>query len=119
MLQIIGKFSNFEYYVTNHTPCTPLRDNVEWDSEQERVAGERVRENSSEPLPPDRVAELEEQAAQYWHDFYLQHQNRFFKDRHWLFTEFPELKAGSKVEGGGKLTIFEVWHLLLMYSMLC
>jgi len=37
---------------------------------------------------------------------------RFFKDRHWLFTEFPELRGNIQPDSGAardeKFTIFEV-----------
>ncbi|XP_062841103.1 tRNA N(3)-methylcytidine methyltransferase METTL2 [Trichomycterus rosablanca] len=65
-------------------------DNVEWSKEQEDAARIKVQENS-EPLPAEKQEAFENRANEYWNDFYSIHENRFFKDRHWLFTEFPEL----------------------------
>lgn len=66
-------------------------DNVEWDEEQERTALESVQKNSTVKMKDDDAERLERQADANWDKFYGVHQNRFFKDRHWLFTEFPEL----------------------------
>ncbi|XP_069565236.1 tRNA N(3)-methylcytidine methyltransferase METTL2 isoform X1 [Brachyistius frenatus] len=65
-------------------------DNVEWTDEQEAAAKKKALENS-QPLPPEKREEYDSRANQFWNEFYTIHENRFFKDRHWLFTEFPEL----------------------------
>ncbi|NWV01223.1 METL2 protein, partial [Upupa epops] len=70
-------------------------DNVEWSEEQEASARSKVQENSSQLLPQDKQEEYDVNAKKYWDDFYRIHENGFFKDRHWLFTEFPELTPNS------------------------
>ncbi|XP_005091771.1 tRNA N(3)-methylcytidine methyltransferase METTL2 [Aplysia californica] len=66
-------------------------DNVVWDEEQE-AAAKKITEKQLECLAqPEKKEEYESKADEFWNTFYSQHQNRFFKDRHWLFTEFPEL----------------------------
>ncbi|XP_072560801.1 tRNA N(3)-cytidine methyltransferase METTL2 [Paramormyrops kingsleyae] len=70
-------------------------DNVEWTEEQEAAARCKVQENS-QPLPSAKQEEFDARANEYWNDFYKIHNNRFFKDRHWLFTEFPELALNCR-----------------------
>ena len=72
------------------------RDNVEWDAAQEELARQKVAENSSVFAHASDQEKYEVKANVYWDEFYGIHQNRFFKDRHWLFTEFPELAPYTK-----------------------
>lgn len=73
-------------------------DDMEWTEELERNAEEKVNSNSLQLVEPDAQEKYEAEANLFWDKFYNIHQNRFFKDRHWLFTEFPELslKLNSK-----------------------
>ncbi|XP_008591698.1 PREDICTED: methyltransferase-like protein 2B [Galeopterus variegatus] len=66
-------------------------DNVEWSEEQAAAAERKVQENSTQRVCPEKQVDYEINAHKYWNDFYKIHENGFFKDRHWLFTEFPEL----------------------------
>lgn len=66
-------------------------DDVEWDEEQEKAARDIVASNCANKLPPENIENLQTNASQNWDKFYGIHNNRFFKDRNWLFTEFPEL----------------------------
>lgn len=66
-------------------------DNVEWDKEQEDAAAAAVKEAADNRVTAEKAEDYEEKADEYWDTFYGIHQNRFFKDRNWLFTEFPDL----------------------------
>ncbi|XP_053988456.1 tRNA N(3)-methylcytidine methyltransferase METTL2 isoform X1 [Hylaeus volcanicus] len=70
-------------------------DNVTWDEEQQKLAQQKVVENSTVTLPNEKIREYECEANKYWDKFYGIHVNKFFKDRHWLFTEFPELAPAT------------------------
>jgi len=71
-------------------------DNVEWGEEQESAARTAVEEAAAVRVDNDQAVDYEEKAHHYWDKFYGIHQNRFFKERNWLFTEFPDLAPKYK-----------------------
>ena len=76
---------------------------MKWHLNNFQNAKEMVTKNSTCTFSEEQVGKLRTEADQQWDKFYGIHQNRFFKDRHWLFTEFPELaeiKEGSILEVG-------------------
>ncbi|KAI8358414.1 S-adenosyl-L-methionine-dependent methyltransferase [Blakeslea trispora] len=82
-------------------------DHVDWDSNQEEIAKEKVSFQLDNPVPDDEQAQYYSDPAEYWNKFYQKNENRFFKDRQWLKIEFPELFETSK-ENAGKKRVFEI-----------
>ncbi|XP_057667018.1 tRNA N(3)-methylcytidine methyltransferase Mettl2 isoform X2 [Diorhabda carinulata] len=79
-------------------------DDVEWDEIQEKEAQDKVTANSIVKFSQEDINKYEKDADKFWNGFYDIHTNRFFKDRHWLFTEFPELSD----DGTNEKKIFEI-----------
>ena len=46
---------------------------------------------AANPVSEEDKALFATDAGRFWNEFYTKHENKFFKDRHWLFTEFEEL----------------------------
>ncbi|KAI7864293.1 S-adenosyl-L-methionine-dependent methyltransferase [Spinellus fusiger] len=82
-------------------------DHVEWDEEQDQYAHERVKKMNQPPLYDNGLEKYYAQPAEYWNQFYQKNENRFFKDRHWLRIEFPELFQTADANAGSK-KVFEV-----------
>ncbi|XP_055668074.1 tRNA N(3)-methylcytidine methyltransferase METTL8, mitochondrial isoform X2 [Falco peregrinus] len=66
-------------------------DHMQWSQEEEENAKEKVAENSLVKVQWEDQDKYEREASKYWNEFYKTHKNNFFKDRNWLFLEFPEI----------------------------
>jgi len=86
-------------------------DNVEWDDEQESAAKTAVELNAKTKVSEDLAVEYEEKSDEFWDKFYNIHQNRFFKNRNWLLTEFPELSPSGQSEEDSSVTSAAVDNL--------
>lgn len=66
--------------------------NFEWSKEMEENAKKIVDENSE--VIVDRFIDMQ---ARNWDKFYKHNTTNFFKDRHYILAEFPELKDDNRV----------------------
>ncbi|GLD67535.1 methyltransferase-like protein 8 isoform X1 [Lates japonicus] len=66
-------------------------DHVQWTEEDKENARQKAQENSCVQIPLREQGKFDTEAHQYWDKFYEMHRDKFFKDRKWLFLEFPEL----------------------------
>ncbi|KAF9135511.1 hypothetical protein BGX30_011517 [Mortierella sp. GBA39] len=77
-------------------------DHAEWGEEQEQHALKEIARQQQDPVPQELIETYHVEAADNWNKFYAKNENRFFKDRHWLRIEFPELFQMVEAEAGEK-----------------
>ncbi|XP_068602178.1 tRNA N(3)-methylcytidine methyltransferase METTL8, mitochondrial [Brachionichthys hirsutus] len=78
-------------------------DHVQWTEEDKETFRQKAEENSRKQIPLKEQGRFDKEAWQYWDRFYRTHQDKFFKDRKWLFLEFPELlPSGSRSQAASR-----------------
>lgn len=67
-------------------------DDLEWTDEMYQQAEERLSAQKNASNHPDKdLDSIESNVETKWNDFYKVHGDKFFKDRQWIFSEFPEI----------------------------
>ncbi|KAG0307727.1 hypothetical protein BGZ98_010007 [Dissophora globulifera] len=77
-------------------------DHAPWGEEQEQHAQNEIARQWKDPVPKELIPVYHEEAAENWNKFYAKNENRFFKDRHWLRIEFPQLFEMVEANAGPK-----------------
>lgn len=83
-------------------------DDMEWTDDMFKQAKERIEEQRKEAecLSID-LKKVEDSVDLKWNEFYHTHGDKFFKDRRWIFSEFPEILPYIE-EGGPQSSLLEV-----------
>lgn len=67
-------------------------DDIEWTSDMLEEAHKRLQQQKDESEGLRVViGNVEQKVVKKWDKFYQAHGDKFFKDRRWLFSEFPEI----------------------------
>lgn len=67
-------------------------DDIEWTDEMYQEAEKKLSEQRNLSSKSSRdLFQIEEHIKDRWDEFYKAHSDKFFKDRQWIFSEFPEL----------------------------
>ena len=61
------------------------------------MAEEKRKYNSSTYVKEEEASKYENEASNFWDTFYGKHENKFFKERHWIFIELPELASDLQI----------------------
>lgn len=83
-------------------------DDTEWTKEMLDEAEDRIKQQKLSSTNDDiATSKIEQSSGEKWNDFYKAHGDKFFKDRQWIFSEFPEILSHLK-ENSDPCNIFEV-----------
>lgn len=67
-------------------------DDAEWTDDMRNEAEKRIQEQREISMYPDHeIGQVEFEVTKKWEQFYQTHGGKFFKDRQWIFSEFPEI----------------------------
>ncbi|KAI9203981.1 S-adenosyl-L-methionine-dependent methyltransferase [Polychytrium aggregatum] len=83
-------------------------DNFQWGDEQEKDALEIIQKQQEKPVSDEDKDIYHRDPDRFWSLFYSKNQNKFFKDRHWLRIEFPELFAKLPKDNLMPFRVFEI-----------
>lgn len=82
-------------------------DHVPLDDAYTTFATSQYAFQASHPVPAHTAQQYLSQPEKFWDRFYSNNEGRFFKDRKWLFQEFPRLRE-VRERGAGEVTVLEV-----------
>lgn len=79
---------------------------LEWDSKREQAAKQVIAQDVNK-LTEEEKELYERNAAQFWDEFYVKHNNNFFKQRNYLPVDYPEVVIASDPEATTRTVIVE------------